>query len=67
MGALNACLMLTFLYQTQLRKLEVLAYESSARDTLEQRDGKYRVTQIAVRPCASQVKELTHPSSVCVT
>ena len=43
--------MLTFLYQMQLRKLEVLAYESSTRDTLEHRDGKYRVTQIAVQPC----------------
>ena len=30
-GALDACLMLTFLYQMQRRKLEVLAYESSAQ------------------------------------
>jgi len=39
-GALNACLMLTFLYQMQRRKLEVPAYKSSAQGTLEHRDGK---------------------------
>ena len=49
-GALNACLMLTFLYQMQRRKLEVLAYESSAQGTLEHRDGKHRVTRIVVHP-----------------
>jgi organic hydroperoxide reductase OsmC/OhrA len=56
-GALNACLMLTFLYQMQLRKLEVVAYESSAQGTLEHRDGKYRVTRIAVRPRISLKSE----------
>jgi hypothetical protein len=30
-GAVNACLMLTFLYQMQLRKLAVIDYESSAK------------------------------------
>ena len=49
-GALNACLMLTFLYQMQRRKLEVLAYESRAQGTLEHRDGKHRVTRIVVQP-----------------
>jgi len=49
-GALNACLMLTFLYQMQRRHLEVVAYESSAQGTLEHRDGKYRVTGIVVQP-----------------
>ncbi len=56
-GALNACLMLTFLYQMQLRKLEVVAYESSAQGTLEHSDGKYRVTRIAVRPRISLKSE----------
>lgn len=42
--------MLTFLYQTQLRKLGVVACESSAQGTLERKDGKYRVTEITVRP-----------------
>jgi organic hydroperoxide reductase OsmC/OhrA len=49
-GALNACLMLTFLHQMQCRKLEVLAYESSVQGTLEHRDGKHRVTRILVQP-----------------
>jgi len=49
-GALNACLMLTFLHQMQRRKLEVLAYESSAQGMLEHRDGKHRVTRITVQP-----------------
>ena len=49
-GALNACLMLTFLYQMQRRQLEVVAYESSAQGTLEHRDGKHRVTRILVQP-----------------
>jgi organic hydroperoxide reductase OsmC/OhrA len=49
-GALNACLMLTFLYQMQCRKLEVVAYESSAQGTLEHSDGRHRVTRIMVQP-----------------
>jgi organic hydroperoxide reductase OsmC/OhrA len=48
-GALNACLMLTFLYEMQRRKLEVLAYESSGQGTLEHRDGKHRLTRIVVQ------------------
>lgn len=52
-GALNACLMLTFLYQMQLRGLQVVAYESNAQGTLERKDGKYRVTEITVRPQTS--------------
>jgi organic hydroperoxide reductase OsmC/OhrA len=46
-------LMLTFLYQMQRRKLEVLAYESSAQGTLEHSDGKHRVTRIVVQPRVS--------------
>ena len=49
-GALNACLMLTFVYQMQRRKLEVVAYESSAQGTLEHHAGKHRVTRILVQP-----------------
>ena len=52
-GALNTCLMLTFLYQMQRRKLEVVAYESSAQGTLEHHDGKHRVTRILVQPRVS--------------
>ena len=56
-GALNACLMLTFLYQMQVRKLAVVDYESSAQGTLEHKDGKYRVTRIAVQPRISLKSE----------
>ena len=49
-GALNARLMLTFLYQMQRRKLEVLTYKSSAQGTIDHSDGKHRVTQIVVQP-----------------
>ena len=42
--------MLTFLYQMQRRKSEVLAYESNAQGTLERRDGKHCVTRIVVHP-----------------
>jgi len=49
-GSLNACLMLTFLYQMQRRKLQVVAYESSAQGTLEHSDGKHRITRIVVQP-----------------
>jgi len=56
-GALNACLMLTFLYEVQLRKLAIVEYESSAQGTLEHKDGKYRVTRIAVQPRISLKSE----------
>ena len=56
-GALNACLMLTFLYQMQLRKLAVVDYDSRAQGTLEHKDGKYRVTRIAVQPRISLKSE----------
>ena len=56
-GALSACLMLTFLYQMQLRKVAVVEYKSSAQGTLEHKDGKYRVTRIAVQPRISLKSE----------
>ena len=56
-GALSACLMLTFLYQMQLRKVAVVDYKSSAQGTLEHKDGKYRVTRIAVQPHISLKSE----------
>jgi len=49
-GALNTCLMLTFLSVSHRRGLQVGAYESSAQGTLEHSDGKYRVTRVKVRP-----------------
>lgn len=49
-GSVNTCLMLTFLSYAQHRKLDVLGYESGAVGVLENTDGKYRVTEIAVHP-----------------
>jgi organic hydroperoxide reductase OsmC/OhrA len=45
-GVLNACLMLTLLHQMRRRKLEALAYESSAQGMLEHRDGKHRALSL---------------------
>jgi len=49
-GALNTCLMLTFLSYAKHKGLEVVSYQSHAEGLLENVDGKYRVTQIAVEP-----------------
>jgi organic hydroperoxide reductase OsmC/OhrA len=49
-GALNTCLMLTFLSVSHRRGLQVVAYESSAHGTLEHSEGKYCVTQVKVHP-----------------
>jgi len=52
-GALNTCLMLTFLAYAKHKGLEVVAYESHADGLLENVEGKYRVTQITVDPRVS--------------
>jgi peroxiredoxin-like protein len=49
-GAVNTCIMLTFLTYAQNRKLELVRYESKAEGTLEHKDGKYRVTHITLYP-----------------
>jgi organic hydroperoxide reductase OsmC/OhrA len=49
-AALNACMMLTFVAFAQGRKLELVAYESSAEGLLENVDGKYRIVEVCVRP-----------------
>ena len=49
-GALNSCLMLTFLSVSRRRGLQVVAYESSAQGTLEHIEGQYRVTRVEVHP-----------------
>ena len=56
-GAVNSCLMLTFLNFAGRRKLEISAYESSAEATVENADGKYRVTRIRVQPRVSLGRE----------
>jgi len=49
-GALNACLMLTFVSWAQNKGVQVVAYESKAEGLLENVDGKYRITEVSVQP-----------------
>ena len=49
-GALNTCLMLTFLTMAQGRALTPVAYESEAEGLLENEEGKFRITEVTVRP-----------------
>ena len=49
-GSLNTCLMLTFLALAQAKKLVPAGYESEAEGLLENVEGKYRITEVAVRP-----------------
>ena len=49
-GALNSCLMLTFLALAQSKGLGPLGYESEAEGLLENIDGRYRITEITVQP-----------------
>jgi organic hydroperoxide reductase OsmC/OhrA len=49
-GSLNTCLMLTFLTLAQARGLSPIAYESEAEGLLENVEGKYRITEVTVRP-----------------
>ena len=49
-GSLNTCMMLTFLTLAQARGLTPVGYESEAEGLLENIEGKYRITEVAVRP-----------------
>jgi organic hydroperoxide reductase OsmC/OhrA len=49
-GALNGCLMLTFISMAQGKRIEFVSYESSAEGLLENVDGRYRITEVDVRP-----------------
>jgi organic hydroperoxide reductase OsmC/OhrA len=49
-GALNACLMLTFVSLAQNKGIRFVAYESAAEGLLENVDGKYRITEVGVQP-----------------
>jgi organic hydroperoxide reductase OsmC/OhrA len=49
-GALNGCLMLTFVAMAQAKGLQFEAYESAAEGLLENVDGKYRITEVSVQP-----------------
>jgi peroxiredoxin-like protein len=49
-GSLNTCIMLTFLSLAQARGLTLAAYESEAEGLLENLEGKFRITEVTVRP-----------------
>lgn len=49
-GSLNTCTMLTFLTLAQAKGLTPVRYESEAEGLLENVEGKYRITEITVRP-----------------
>lgn len=49
-GALNTCLMLTFLALAHHKNLEVVGYKSVAHGTVENSSGKFRVTRVIVQP-----------------
>src|SRR5205807_6831543 len=49
-GALNACLMLTFVSMAQSKGVQFLGYESAAEGLLENVDGKFRITEVTVEP-----------------
>ena len=49
-GSVNTCLMLTFLSLAQAKNLVPAGYDSEAEGLLEHVDGKYRITEVAVRP-----------------
>ncbi len=49
-GALNTCLMLTFVSLAQNKGVQFAAYESAAEGLLENVDGKYRITEVGVQP-----------------
>jgi organic hydroperoxide reductase OsmC/OhrA len=49
-GSVNTCMMLTFLFLAQARGLIPAGYESEAEGLLENVEGKYRFTEVTVRP-----------------
>jgi organic hydroperoxide reductase OsmC/OhrA len=46
----NTCILLTFLTLAQARGLIPAGYESEAEGLLENVEGKYRITEVTVRP-----------------
>ena len=49
-GALNACLMLTFVSLAHSKGVAFSAYESAAEGSLENVDGKFLITEVSVQP-----------------
>jgi organic hydroperoxide reductase OsmC/OhrA len=49
-GSLNTCMMLTFLTLAERQGLTPVSYESEAEGLLDNVEGKYRITEVTVRP-----------------
>jgi organic hydroperoxide reductase OsmC/OhrA len=49
-GALNGCLMLTFISMAQSKGVQFVSYESAAEGSLENVDGKFLITEVSVAP-----------------
>jgi organic hydroperoxide reductase OsmC/OhrA len=49
-GAVNSCIMLTFLTLATARGVDLVGYESDVDGTLEKVSGVYQMTKITVRP-----------------
>jgi peroxiredoxin-like protein len=49
-AAADACLLMTFLAYSQREELELVKYESEADGALEFSDGRYRFTEVTLRP-----------------
>jgi len=62
-GSLNTCMMLTFLTLAQARGLSPIRFESEAEGLLENVEGKYRITEVTVRPRV--VVESDTPTRAC--
>jgi organic hydroperoxide reductase OsmC/OhrA len=52
-GSVNTCMMLTFLTLAQTKGLTPARYESEAEGLLENIEGRYRITEVMVRPRVS--------------
>lgn len=49
-GAVNACVLMTFVAYAQHKGLELVSYTSSAEGVLETVDGQYRFTEVVLLP-----------------
>jgi organic hydroperoxide reductase OsmC/OhrA len=49
-ASVNACTLMTFLAYAEHKGLQLQGYESAAEGVLEKVDGKYRFTEISLRP-----------------
>src|ERR1700737_1896430 len=61
-GSVNTCMMLTFLTLAQAKGLTPVRYESEAEGLLENIEGKYRITEVMVRPRVSRLTSGVPPT-----